>query len=128
MAMLSAQLPGLPGTRRSKVFALSALDCLEGRKPLIFDHLTQKEREVVLKRCIPQLARRNSTIYRQGEMQKGIYLIMSGSVRVYYAAPSGREITRAYWFAGNFVGGPDVFGESRNMWTATAMRDSSLLL
>ena len=82
----------------------------------------------VIRQCTPRLAKRNSTIFRQGETQKGIFLILSGGVRVFYAAPSGREITRAYWFAGNFIGGPDVFAQTRNMWSAVAIRDTSLLL
>ncbi len=127
--MLTAQPSRSPDAAEpSNVIVLTPSDCLAGRKPLIFDYLTPREHDIVRRRCVPQLARRHSTIYRQGEVQKGIYLIVSGSVRVYYVAPTGREITRAYWFAGNFVGGPDVFAESRSMWTATAMRDSSLLL
>ena len=46
-------------------------------------------------------------VWSQGDEQTGIYLIGSGRIRSYYAAPSGREVTLAYWFAGNFVGGPD---------------------
>lgn len=107
---------------------LSDTESLEGREPFLLDHLTPHERDVVIRQCTPKLAKRHSTIFRQGETQKGIYLIMSGGVRVFYVAPSGREITRAYWFAGNFIGGPDVFAQTRNMWTAVAMRDTSLLL
>ncbi len=113
---------------RSRVLVLSENESLEGRKPFLLDRLTPQEREHVIRQCTPKLAKRNSTVFRQGEAQKGIFLIMSGGVRVFYAAPSGREITRAYWFAGNFIGGPDVFAQTRNMWSAVAIRDTSLLL
>jgi CRP-like cAMP-binding protein len=113
---------------RSRVLVLSETETLEGRKPFLLDRLTPQEREYVIRQCTPKLAKRNSTVFRQGETQKGIFLIMSGGVRVFYAAPSGREITRAYWFAGNFIGGPEVFAQTRNMWSAVAIRDTSLLL
>lgn len=65
-------------------------------------------------------------VWRQGDQQTGIYLIGSGRIRSYYAAPSGREVTLAYWFAGNFVGGPDLFGTGPHMWTSVAIERSEL--
>jgi CRP/FNR family transcriptional regulator, cyclic AMP receptor protein len=91
------------------------------------DRLTPGERDYVLGRSERRLAKKHATIFRQGEPQKGIYLLLSGGVRVFYVAPSGREITRAYWFAGNFIGGPDVFGSAPHMWSAVATRDTSMM-
>ncbi|ANW03352.1 cyclic nucleotide-binding protein [Bradyrhizobium icense] len=65
-------------------------------------------------------------VWSQGDEQTGIYLIGSGRIRSYYAAPSGREVTLAYWFAGNFVGGPDLFGTGPHMWTSVAVERSQL--
>src|SRR5947208_6193440 len=65
-------------------------------------------------------------VWSQGDEQTGIYLIGSGRIRSYYAAPSGREVTLAYWFAGNFVGGPDLFGTGPHMWTSIAVERSEL--
>ena len=45
----------------------------------------------------------------------------------YYAGPSGKEITLAYWSAGHFVGGPEVFGQGRHVWSANAVDDCELL-
>ena len=56
---------------------------------------------------------RGQTLFNQGATHDGIYLIQTGRIRVFYTAPSGREITLAYWHPGNFVGGPEVFGERR---------------
>lgn len=109
------------------VLLLSESGRVGERKPALLDRLTAVEREYVIKQCTPQLAKRHSTIFRQGELQRGIFLVLSGGVRVFYVAPSGREITRAYWFANNFIGGPDVFGKTPNMWSAIAVRDTSML-
>jgi len=46
---------------------------------------------------------------------------------VFYAGPSGREITLAYWHPGNFVGGPDVFGKGVHVWSGVASINSSVL-
>jgi CRP-like cAMP-binding protein len=68
----------------------------------------------------------DQTIFLQGDLHSGIYLIESGRVRTYYAAPSGREITLAYWTPGHFVGGPEVFGGGFHVWSANAMEPSRL--
>ena len=65
-------------------------------------------------------------VWSQGDAQAGIYLISEGRIRSYYAAPSGREVTLAYWFPGNFVGGPDIFGTGPHMWTSVAAERSRL--
>jgi CRP-like cAMP-binding protein len=64
------------------------------------------------------------TLFRHGDHHDGIVIIESGLIRSFYTAPSGREITLAYWLPGNFVGGPDVFGGGVHMWTAVAARRS----
>ena len=40
----------------------------------------------------------------------------------YCIAPSGREVTLAYWFPGNFVGAPNMFGGDSHMWTSSAVQ------
>ena len=40
-------------------------------------------------------------------------------------APSGREVTLAYWFPGNFVGAPDMFGGGTHMWGSSAVQRTS---
>ena len=65
-------------------------------------------------------------VFMQGDMHKGIYLIDSGRIRTFYSAPSGKEITLAYWTPGHFVGGPEVFGGGNHMWSACAQESSRL--
>jgi CRP-like cAMP-binding protein len=68
----------------------------------------------------------DETVFLQGDLHNGIYLIESGRVRTYYAGPSGREITLAYWTPGHFVGGPEVFGGGFHVWSANAMEPARL--
>ena len=46
---------------------------------------------------------------------------------MFYTAPSEREITLAYWHPGNFVGGPNVFGDSLHQWSGVAASDTSVV-
>ncbi|TYC53915.1 Crp/Fnr family transcriptional regulator [Rhodobacterales bacterium] len=66
-------------------------------------------------------------IFFQGDRHNGIWLIEKGTVRTFYAGPSGREITLALWTRGHFVGGPEIFGGGTHMWSADAQEDVVLL-
>lgn len=67
------------------------------------------------------------TVFLQGDQHKGIWLIERGIVRTFYAAPSGRQITLAYWTAGHFVGGPEIFGGGEHVWSADVTESCGLL-
>jgi CRP-like cAMP-binding protein len=100
---------------------------LAGPPPLL-QGLSQHEREMVLSHGRRRVLNRDQTLFTQGAAPEGIYVIESGRIRVFYNAPSGREITLAYWNPGNFVGGPDIFGSSSHLWSGIAVINSSVLL
>lgn len=127
-AATSQTVPGDQHRHDTSMLTLSDYNLPREQRHSVLDRLTVSERDYVLQKCERLVARKNATIFRQGEPHKGIYLLLSGGVRVFYASPSGREITRAYWFASNFIGGPDVFGTAPNMWSAVATRDTSMIL
>jgi len=66
-------------------------------------------------------------VFLQGQPHEGIFLIEAGVVRSYYTAPSGREITLAYWTPGHFVGGPEMFRGGFHIWSGVAAEDCTLL-
>ena len=70
---------------------------------------------------------RGTQLFSQGSPQDGIFLIESGRIKVFYIAPSGREITLAYWHSGNFVGGPEVFKQGLHIWSGEAAVNSTVL-
>lgn len=71
--------------------------------------------------------RAGQDVFRQGDPHGGMFIILSGEVKTSYTGPSGREITLAYWAPGNFVGGPEIFGGGRHMWSGRAMRATQVL-
>ena len=95
--------------------------------PPLFQALSSRERELVLSHGRRRVLNRGQTLFSQGTTHEGIYLIESGRIRVFYNAPSGREITLAYWYPGNFVGGPDIFGPSVHLWSGVATNNSSVV-
>src|SRR3954470_20163969 len=98
-----------------------------GGAPSLFEALSPLERETVLKHGRRKVLYRGQTLFSQGAKHDGIFLIETGRIRVFYTAPSGREITLAYWHPGNFVGGPEVFGEGVHQWTGVASSNSSVV-
>ncbi len=95
--------------------------------PDIFAGLSRGERRRVTALGVLRQVRKGETVFQQGDVHQGIYVILSGVVRVYYTAPSGREITLAYWSPGNFIGGPELFGAGVHVWSGTAVRDAEVL-
>jgi CRP-like cAMP-binding protein len=89
------------------------------------DQLSLKEIGAVRRASTPIGVATGEPVFMQGDRHGGIFLIETGRIRTYYAAPSGREITLAFWTPGHFVGGPEVFG-GVHMWSAMAMAPSRL--
>jgi CRP-like cAMP-binding protein len=96
-----------------------------GSQPDLFGRLSAAERAQVTALGRRRRYKHHESVFHQGHRHDGIFLIESGLVRVFYTAPSGREITLAYWMAGNFVGGPDIFSAAIHVWSGTAARDTT---
>ena len=96
---------------------------LVGRPQSLIDRLGPQDRERVRDIGTIKQFNRSEALLSQGEYQDGILLVESGLIRSFYTAPSGRQITLAYWLPGNFVGGPNIFG-GRCMWSAVAAKRS----
>jgi len=105
---------------------LAESDSLVRPLPGLLDELCEADRQRLRGIGRDKVLESGQFVWQQGDGQTGIYLIRSGRIRSYYVAPSGREVTLAYWFPGNFVGGPDLFGSGPHMWTSVAIEASEL--
>ena len=99
----------------------------QGGPPSLFQGLSDGEIASVTAAGKRKVLYRGSQLFKQGSPQDGIYLIESGRIKVFYTAPSGREITLAYWHPGNFVGGPEVFKRGVHIWSGAAAVNSVVL-
>lgn len=117
----------LNGSTPAQALLLAENAALTNGPPLLLQRLSLKEREDVLKEGQRRVVYRGKMLFSQGTPHDGIFLIESGRIRVFYIAPSGREITLAYWHAGNFVGGPELFGQGTHVWSGVAAANSVVL-
>jgi CRP-like cAMP-binding protein len=92
--------------------------------PGLLDGLDEDARTRLLSIGETRVFEAEQSLFSQGDPHHGIYLIESGRIRSYYIAPSGREVTLAYWFPGNFVGAPNMFGGEMHMWGSSAVQRS----
>ncbi len=134
MQVFSATREGAetPSRPRSEGFAGRSLLLTKsvraiGGPPSLFETLTQAERETVIRYGKRRVLYRGQTLFNQGSRHDGIFVIETGRIRVFYTAPSQREITLAYWNPGNFVGGPEVFGGGVHQWSGVATSNSSVV-
>ena len=97
-----------------------------GPRPLL-QGLSERELALVMEKGRRRVLYRGATLFSQETPHDGIWLVETGRIRVFYTAPSGREITLAYWNPGNFVGGPEVFGTGVHSWSGMAASNSSVL-
>jgi CRP/FNR family cyclic AMP-dependent transcriptional regulator len=111
----------------STALLLAENQSLIGKLPSLLQHLSPRERDIVLSHGRRRVFYKGATLFSQGAAHDGIYLIESGRIRVFYISPSGREITLAYWYPGNFVGGPEIFGAGVHHWSGVAASNSSVV-
>jgi CRP/FNR family transcriptional regulator, cyclic AMP receptor protein len=95
---------------RASEFAGRTVAYRSNRQPNILGNLTDAERATVLRRGKRVKFTRGQTLFAQGERHHGVFIVETGLIRTFYASPSGREITLAYWKPGNIVGTPTVLG------------------
>ncbi|TCT05014.1 Crp/Fnr family transcriptional regulator [Aquabacter spiritensis] len=106
---------------------LTESEALLSRQASLVERLTPADQAVVRAHGRMMRLKAGDLLFRQGAIHDGIVVIETGQIRSFYTAPSGREITLAYWSPGHFVGGPEVFGGGLHMWSAEAARPSTLI-
>lgn len=108
------------------VYLCEALGLLEENSGFL-DRLCLDDLNALRRAGSPMTFEPGECIFLQGDVHSGIFLVEEGRVRIYYAGPSGKEITLAYWSPGHFIGGPEVFGGGLHMWSGVAVEPSRLL-
>src|SRR5687768_2530466 len=93
----------------------------------LFAYLSESEKAAFFAQCSERHVPQHQTVFSQGRKHT-TFLIKEGLVRTFYVSPSGKEITLAYWSAGEMIGGPYFFDDQRkNIWSAQAAENSVVL-
>lgn len=125
-----ASMGTLHTLRLSPLPAAAARDSLsrEGGPPRLLDQLSAEERRRFLERCTEVSFRPRDTIFSQHQPTSAAFVIVQGLVRTYYLSPVGREVTMAFWSAGDLIGGPAFFGERvQHVWSGQAITPTRVL-
>lgn len=93
----------------------------------ILARLEPASRAELERRCTARRVSAGTVLFAQGEPHTETFFLQNGLVRTFYLSPSGKEITLAFWSAGDLIGGPDFFGDSPHIWSARCVKDTSLL-
>lgn len=118
--------PETSADETSSAFYLTEMIADLKRGVSLLERLSLEEVRTVRRASTVVQANAGDTIFHQGDPHNGIYLIEKGRVRTFYAGPSGKEITLAYWTPGHFVGGPEVFGGGTHIWSGVAVEKTRL--
>lgn len=118
---------GASGTERVGAILQTETRPQRSGPPAMLAGLSENEAMAVLEKGTRKVLDRGRRLFSQGARHDGIYLIETGRIRVFYTSPAGRQVTLAYWHPGNFVGGPDIFGDSLHVWSGVAAANSSVL-
>ena len=123
---IPAPAPVPRGTAGTSAFFMS--ESVEGLNvgAHFLDRLSADQRDQVHGAGRSLLVPQGGMVFRQGDAHDGVFIIRRGQVRVYYTAPSGREITLAYWTPGHFIGGPEISGGGSHMWSGVAVDDCTI--
>jgi len=91
-----------------------------------FSTLDEATRRLFLERCRLVAIEPGRSVFLQGDKHSDSYIIKSGTVRTFYVADSGREITLGHWSKGDLVGGPSIFGGGCHIWSAVATKQTQV--
>lgn len=92
-----------------------------------FAALPPDEKAVLLAACKRRRVPKGATVFTQGTVHTTTFIVESGLVRTYYTSATGKEVTMAYWSAGDLIGGPNFLtSDTTHVWSARAVEEASV--
>ena len=96
-------------------------------KVQLFAGSAPQELEFIARRAVPRHFDAGEMVFSEGDSCQGLFVIRSGSVRLFKTSASGREQTLAIEGAGNSIAELPVFDGGAYPASATATTDSELI-
>ena len=96
-------------------------------KAKLFSDLTEAELEQVARRVVARAAPAGTLIFSEGEPCRGLYVVRSGSVRIFKTSPGGREQVLAIEGPGSSIAELPVFDGGSYPASLISVSDAELL-
>lgn len=90
--------------------------------------LSAEEFQSLAERCSLEVLRRGQTLFAEGDAARGIFLILTGRVRLVRSSPEGREQVLHEEGAGATLGEVPTFDGAGYVGSAVAVEDATLVL
>ncbi len=111
-----------------RTIALPALDAVEAlRRVSFFAVLPQEELRVLAGHCVIRRILKDEILVGEGDPCTGLFVVQSGTIKLFKMAENGREQVLVIERAGSTVGEPSVFDGGTFPASAVAAEDSTLL-
>jgi CRP/FNR family transcriptional regulator/CRP/FNR family cyclic AMP-dependent transcriptional regulator len=94
----------------------------------LFADLTDREADTILDLMREKSLERGTTVFHQNDSGGGLYLILSGSVKITRTGRDGRDVTVAVLTEGNFFGEMSLLDGQPRSASATALQPTRLLV
>ena len=108
---------------------MAALDPVEAlRRVPFFAVLPVEELRTLARHCVVRQLVRDEMLFAEGEACDGLFIVLSGAVKLFKMADSGREQILAVERAGSTVAELPLFDGGSFPTSAVALEDSTLLL
>src|SRR5512135_2294152 len=97
------------------------------KKQVLFSDLTDAELAMMAQKVVTEKHARGTSIFREGEPTKGLYLVRSGKVEISKATPDGWKQTLALITENHMFGELSVIEDKKTHGAdATAMEDTEV--
>ncbi len=95
---------------------------------ILFSGLSQSDQQNILDQCAERSVSRKSTIVRQGQSGRDMYIVLSGSLKVSVVSGAGKEISFVVLRANDYFGELSLIDGRCRSATVTAIENSELLV
>jgi CRP/FNR family cyclic AMP-dependent transcriptional regulator len=93
----------------------------------LFVNLSQKEMDALVARVSKRHLERGELLFREGDLCAGLFLVASGTIRIFKLSPSGREQVLAVEGPGSSFAEVPVFDGGTYPAAASALEDTEVL-
>ena len=98
------------------------------RRIQLFAELTDRESDTILDLMHEKTLGRGTTVFHQGDGGGGLYLLLTGSVKISRTGRDGRDVTVAVLHEGNFFGEMSLIDGQPRSASATTTQTTRLLV